>query len=234
MEPIPPTVLAIEHLDRLGETRVEEALRRIADEVLVLVPQCVGLSLTLVEDGVTLTLAAAGLDTLPLDAMQYLDGGPCVDAVEDNAPLVTNLSDPLSEQRWSMFARESAARGVQSSLSMPLLEDDVAVGGVNFYGSTPDAFDGHEDQVAHLVGASAGAAVRDADLDFSTRLQAGEAPEQLAKQADVDLAVGFVASSQGVDTETARQRLRDAATRAGVSELEVAHSVIRTHLPEVR
>lgn len=234
MDPIPPTVAALEQLDRLGETRVKEALRRIAVEVVSIVPQCVGLSLTLVADGVTLTLAAGGLATLPLDAVQYLDGGPCVAAVDGNdAPDVIGF-DPLSEERWSMFARASAAHGVRSTLSMPLLDNDVVVGGVNLYASARDAFVGHEEAIGQVIGASAAAAVRDADLDFSTRLRAAEAPEVLAEHADIDLAVGFIAGSQAVDTETARQRLRQAAARAGISELEAAHAVIRAYLPEVQ
>ncbi len=229
MDPISPTVVAIEHLDRLGETRVEEALRRIADEVVSIVPLCVGLSLSLVEDGVTLTLVAAGLDPLSPDFLKCHVGGPCVEVAADDA----DDADPFDEERWSVCARASAARGVQSSLSMPLLDNDVVVGGVTLYASAPDAFLGHDDAIAQVVGASAAASVRDADLTFSTRLLAAEAPELLANQADIDLAVRFIACSQEVDTETAEQHLRAAAARAGVSEVEIAHTVIRTHLPQV-
>ncbi len=228
MDPIPATIVAIEHLDRLGQTRVEEALRRIADEVESIVPVCVGLSLSLVEDGVTLTSVAAGLDTLSLDVPQDRDGGPSVEMAAEDAD-----TNPLDEERWSVFARASAARGVQSSLSMPLLNNDVVVGEVTLYASAPGAFLGNEDAIAQVVGASAAASVRDADLTFSTRLLAAEAPELLANQTDIDLAVRFISCSQTVDTDTATQRLREAAARAGVSEVEIAHTVIRTHLPQV-
>jgi len=162
MEPIPPTADALARLERLGATEVHSGLESVARLLELIAPQCVGLSLSLVEDGLTFTLAASDLQTVGLDAIQYLDRGPCVDAVH----------------------------GVQSSLSMPLVDGDRVVGGVN--------------------------------LSFSSRLYAAEAPKILAKQADVDLATGLLAASQGIDTQTAELRLREAAERAGISPVDVA------------
>jgi hypothetical protein len=44
------------------------------------------------------------------------------------------------------------------------------------------------------------------------------------------MAVGFIAASQGVDTEIALERLHDAAARSGSTAVEVARTVIRLHL----
>lgn len=103
MELIPPTADALARLERLGATEVHAGLESIARLPELIAPQCVGLSMGLVEDGLTFTLAASDLQTVGLDAIQYLDRGPCVDAVH----------------------------GVQSSLSMPLVDGDRVVGGVN-------------------------------------------------------------------------------------------------------
>jgi len=221
MEPIPPTADALARLERLGATEVHSGLESVARLLELIAPQCVGLSLSLVEDGLTFTLAASDLQTVGLDAIQYLDGGPCADAVHGNEVLEVETT-ALSEDRWSMYARATAAHGVQSSLSMPLVDGDRAVGGVNLYGSTPDAFEDRVDEIATIVGAWARGAVRDADLSFSSRLRAAEAPKILAKQADVDLATGLLAASQGIDTQTAELRLREAAERAGISPVDVA------------
>lgn len=230
MEPIPPTREAIEKLERLGDTEVERILRRLGERVVTAVPTCVGLSLTLVDDNVTLTLVASDPDASQLDAMQYLDGGPCVEATTATRLVEINEADLLDEERWSLFARASAAQGVQSSLSMPIIDQGRVVGGMNLYASTRDAFRGHHDELARIVGAHAPDAVIDADLSFSTRLRAAAAPGVLAAQADIDTAVGYIAASQGVDAETALERLRDAAARSGSTDREVARSVIRLHL----
>jgi GAF domain-containing protein len=232
VEPIPPTSEALEKLDRLGETGVAAALDHVSAMVRDVVPECVGLSLTLVDEDITLTMVSEGAATLALDAMQYLDGGPCVLAAETNQRVDINEADLFDEDRWSMFALASAAAGVQSSLSLPLLDDDHerVVGGVNLYGSRRNAFDGHHDVLAGILGAWAPGVVRDADLSFSTRRRAAEAPGVLADHADVDVAVRVIATAQEVDADTARLRLRESAARAGISEAEVARTVIRTHL----
>jgi GAF domain-containing protein len=230
MEPVPPTIEALEKLDRLGQTRVEQGLRRISDQVVAVVPACVGLSLTLVGDAVTLTFVASDLEALSLDAMQYLDGGPCVESVGTNEVIQADASDPLDEGRWSMFARASAAHGVKGSLSLPILDHERVVGGVNLYASVPGAFRGHVDKVARIVGAWAPGAVQDADLSFDTRAQAMQAPVVLADQADVDVACGIIAAEQNVEIATARERLRGAAARAGLRMADVARTVITIRL----
>lgn len=227
MEPIPASRRAIETLDALGNRKLDVAMHRMAREVTELVPECVGLSLTIVADEVTLTMAATGAEMLPLDAVQYLDGGPCVEAVEHNQ--VIEAADVLSEERWAMYGRATAASGVLSSLSMPILDGARVVGGMNLYASTPHAFEGHHDQIAGIVGAWAPGAVLNADLSFATRLRAAEAPETLKNRSRVAVALRFIASSQSVDLDTAEQLLREAAARSGISQLEVARTVILFH-----
>jgi GAF domain-containing protein len=171
---------------------------------------------------------ATDLQAAALDAFQDLDGGPCVQAVHDNE--VLDVETALSEEHWSMYARATAAKGIQSSLSMPLVDRArVVVGGVNLYASAPGVFEDHIDEVAEVVGAWAPAAVRDADLSFSSRLRAAEAPGVLADQADVDMATGLLAASQHIDTTTAEQRLREAAKRVGIAPADVARTVIEVH-----
>lgn len=231
LEPLPATVEAFEKLGRLGNEDVAEQMQRVAGAISSIVPDCVGLSLTLVEDDITLTLTASDLQALPLDGAQYLDGGPCVDALEEKGPLlVGDLGGPESEQRWSLFARAAAAAGVQSSLSLPLLENDEVLGGFNLYASTAQAFEGHVPEIAHLLGAWGPGAVKDADLTFSTRLRATEAPATLARQADLDTAVALLADRNGIDPEVAADRLRTAAARAGLPEEELARTLIRIML----
>ena len=94
MEPLPPTVEAFEKLDRVGLPDAAAVLQRLGRRALAEVPECVGLSLTLVEDGITLTLVSSSLDVAQIDAMQYLDGGPCVEAVGDGLTVETHDLGP--------------------------------------------------------------------------------------------------------------------------------------------
>ena len=53
---------------------------------------------------------------------------------------IGQTDSPMVEEEWRLFASASAAAGVRSTLSFPLLYQDEVVGGVNLYASTTDAF----------------------------------------------------------------------------------------------
>lgn len=230
MEPLPETRQALDELAAYDGNDLAGTLHAMGLRAKEIVPECVGLSLTMVEDGLTFTLVATDHETAVLDAVQYLDGGPCIDALETEEILEVRDMDPLSEERWSMYARASSDSGVASSLSLPLLDNGRVIGGVNLYASTPEAFHGRHPELAEALCASAAGAVADADLEFHTRMQATEAPRRIEELQHIDVAVGILAASQRVSTETARELLRQAALRAGISEFQAAQAV--RHLQE--
>ena len=108
-----------------------------------LVPDCVGLSLASVEHGVTFTLVATSDDIAVLDAIQYLYGGPCVDAAHTDEALEFVRGDAVvDEYNWQRFARATSATGFSSTLSLPILDNERIVGTVNLYAASAQAFAG--------------------------------------------------------------------------------------------
>ena len=101
------------------------------------------------------------------------------------------------------------------------------IGAVNTYAATSDAFNGHVEQLASVLGASAKDAITNADLTFSTRLQAMAGPAAVADAEVVDIAVGIIMAAHGVNAGTARERLLEAAARAGITQAQAARAVIR-------
>ena len=226
MEPIPETQETLEHLLAQGNTLLPSTLLSMSRRAASIVPECVGLSLALLDHDLTLTLAATSEVVAGLDAVQYVDGGPCVLGAHENSTIDVAPDELLDEDRWLLYAQASAAAGVRSSLTLPILDSDgFVIGTVNLYAATPDAFVGHHDELADALHASAAQAVTNADLSFSTRLAAVEAPQHMSEQYDVDIALGIIAESQGVDIPTARERLRQAAARAGISERQAARAI---------
>ena len=226
MEPIPQTRDTLEQLVARGDTMLPTILLRMGHRATAIVPDCVGLSLSLIEEGLTLTLAATGKTVAELDAVQYLDGGPCVLGAHENATIDVTPDDLLDEHRWLLYAQASAAAGIASSLTLPI--HDTAgnvIGTVNLYAATPDAFEGKHEALADALHASAAKAITNADLSFSTRLAALQAPQRLAEQYEVDIALGIIVERQGVDLATARERLQQAAARANISEAQAAKAI---------
>lgn len=202
----------------------------VADLVESVVPECVGMSVAWFDLGVSFTLVASDVETAALDAVQYLDGGPCVETDTGGQPFGTRMDSPLNEDRWLLFSRTAAAHGVASTLTVPLLNDaGTVVGTVNLYAATPDAFDGHHDAVAVIVGGHAADVVRNADLSFSTLTVSERAPAKLEADRVVARAVAILAARMDVEAEEATEALRQAAHRAGVDVEDVARLVVESH-----
>ena len=227
MEPIPESVEAMQERDPvIGDEHLLERLQEISSEVQVLVPDCIGLSVALLEDDLILTLVATAPEIAVLDALQYLGDGPCVEAVREGAIVELNDADLLDEESWRVFALASAASSVASTLTLPILRDSEVVGSVNLYAASGHAFSGLHDELAALFGGWAPGAIENADLSFSTRLHAEQAPARLRSRAQIDTAVGILAAYTDLSTASARKRLEESAARAGVSLPRIAQALI--------
>jgi GAF domain-containing protein len=204
-------------LDRLCE---------ISEKVRELVPDCIGMTVAMIEDELVLTLVATDADVAVLDAMQYLVDGPCIAAVRQERVLELNDEEVLDEEEWRIVALASASTAVKSTLTMPIKDGAEVTGSVNLYAASGHAFSGHHEELAELLGAWAPGAVANADLTFSTRQLAEDAPRRLRERARFDTAVGLLAAREELSLDEARARLVSSAARAGVSLSRIAQAVI--------
>jgi ANTAR domain-containing protein len=230
VEPIPETVEAIEEYGPFGPEDLDliADLRECGRQVQELVPDCIGFSVASEDHGVTFTLMADNADVAVLDAVQYLSDGPCVAAVEEqrHAPAAFELVELLDEESWQLFARASAAKGVRSTLTLPVLKGRCVVGSVNLYGGSGSAFCDHHEELAALFDAWAPGAVTNADLSFTTLSEARRAPQVLKDEVTVQVAVGILVAREGLEVQVAERNLRDASVRAGVRLQDLARAVL--------
>jgi GAF domain-containing protein len=227
---MPETREALAEFVTLDDPDVDELLADLGRRAQAIVPDLVGLSLGLAHEGLTFTLLASSSGVAGIDAAQYVEGGPCVEVTEGRLESAeVDMADPLDEEQWRLFSLVSAASGVASSLSLPIYRGDTLVGGANLYGSTADAFTGRHAQLADALGARAAEAVTNADLSFSTRLDAAAAPQQMRDRIEIETATGLLAARSGKDLEVAQQLLREAAVRAGVPLALVARVLVLAH-----
>lgn len=230
MEPIPESQRAVDMFGPfMGGDDILEYLMRSADMVRVFVPSCIGLSLAVLDHGVSFTLVATSAEVAALDGVQYVDGGPCVQGAHEDKVMTYNEGDPTDEARWELFSRATAARGVASTLTLPITEGAEVTGSVNLYAATPHAFDGHQQQVAVIFGAWAEGAVLNADLRFDTKRTAQQAPQVLHSAIVVSQAVGLLAAARDLGVDAAHALVMDAASRAGVAPVEVAQQILDSY-----
>jgi len=228
VEPVPETEQALAQLSSHSPDDVAGALRGQISRAQKIVPELVGVSLASTTEGLTFTFVASSEMVASLDALQYLDGGPCVDAIWDGRCVDVPIVDPLNERQWQLFSQGEAAVGVAATLSMPVLTAGRVIGGVNLYASRAGAFAGKQDRLADVFGAWATGAVTNADLTFRSRLEAAKAPARLDALDDIAKAVGVLAARQAVDTAEARTRLEQAGTLAGIATEKVARAVLNS------
>lgn len=227
MQPIPESAEMASVLTQYNpDFDVLQHLQDTADRVQAVVPDCVGLSIAWIDQGVAFTLVASTEEIAVLDGVQYLDGGPCVDAVDPAGPVELSASELMDEDRWRMFAQATAHQGIASTLTLPLVHDGEVVGSINLYASTDRAFEGHHEQLSAIVGGDAQAVVANADLTFSTRRAAEEAPSRLQHQETVDTAVGLLVGVFNVDADEAASRLSEAAAKAGIGVVDFARALV--------
>lgn len=225
MELIPASAEALHELDQSTGHDHTGDVQHLAREIHEIVPSCVGVSITVDNGALTFTLVASSEMALRLDAAQRAVGGPSLEALQRRQEQV--VDDVLDEDRWHSFARAAAASHVRSSLALPLTTDDRLTGSLTLYAADPHAFAGANPRLRALAGGPVGALVTNADLEFTSRDHAADAPRALDEGNLVNQAVGILMGVHGIGPEAATARLEEAAATGGLSLADAARAVLR-------
>jgi hypothetical protein len=212
MELLPQSREALDEYVTASIDDMEGLLRVIEGWAVRTVPECVALSVTMLDDDLTFTLVDTG-------------AGSDLASVPDGATVSARASDgdhALDESGWAEMARERAFAGIASTVCLPVVEAGRAVLNIDLYASTAHAFHDRIDGLVAALGAWQAGAVTNADLGFDTLRRAQAAPARLREQRLVDVAIGLVAARVGVTTDDAWGLLELAAEQAGITESQVA------------
>lgn len=210
MELLPQSREALDEYVTPSIDDVEGLLRVIEGWAVRAVPDCVALSVTLLDEDLTFTLVDEAATAPPEDAA----GAPSGDGRDE--------AYALDERGWAEMARERAFAGIASTVCLPVVEHGRAVLNIDLYASTAYAFHDRIDGLVEALGAWQAGAVTNADLGFESLRRAELAPERLREQRLVDVAIGLLAARMAITTEDATVLLHEAAERAGVADSQAA------------
>jgi GAF domain-containing protein len=105
-----------------------------------------------------LTVASSDVTAAQVDEVQYsLYQGPCLHSIRTGEHV--RIDDLVFDQRWWEYAVRALARGVRSSLSIPVSAQSDPVGSINLYSDRPRFFDDTQTQRAEQFAAEATDAV---------------------------------------------------------------------------
>ncbi len=166
-------------------TDVDSTVERICLDAVDSIDEAEAAAVTVVRDGVPVTIYATDDAVRAVDDAQYDAGeGPCLEAIATQSLVVANASTPADQ--WPKFARRSADSAYRSFLSAPLAIDADYSGALNLYS--------RHDQSFSTVDA---AAMR---IYVSVAVTAlGAARRAAAAQAQVERLLGAMESRAGIE-----------------------------------
>jgi GAF domain-containing protein len=184
----------------------DDALRRLTDLGVELVPGGTAVAVTIAADKQALTFAASDPRIDELHRLQFEGGeGPVVETLLHNEP--RRVDDTAAEPRWPAFCRAAARAGFGSCLVLPLRTDRRPAGAVALYGQARHVFQGAAHDIALLFAAQGGTAVHNAALYRECRQMINNLHTALESQAIIEQAKGILHVEFGVPPEEAFQLL---------------------------
>jgi len=160
-----------------------------------------------------------------IDEAQYEpDAVPCVEAMRTGA--VVHIPDLAIDGRWPEFARAATARGVLSTLSIPLVDKDDNDGAVNLYACRTDAFDATSEKFGRAFAEQAVIGI----AYWKQSQLAEQLSLALESRAAIDQAKGILMGTTGCDADQAFDLLRQESQAENRKLREVAAElIIRSH-----
>lgn len=196
---------------------------RIAGRAL---PTADATSITLLRGEDAHTAAFDGQLALDADELQYERGyGPCMDA--GRAGQVFVIDDMLNEQRWPDYARNAAAHGVGSSLSVPLPFQGSSIGGLNNYATRSRAFGPADLAIGEEVVSWVALAVSNAEAASRTSSGMALMRSMMAGRAVLERAKGILMERHQISEDDAFTLLTHASQRTNLKLGDVADELVR-------
>jgi len=187
----------------LDERTLLEVLHDVAGLAAAAVPDVEEVSLTLVEDDQTGTVAFTGALAADLDERQYGDGfGPALAAGRSGT--VVRIDDTAAEQRFPEFADVARRRGVTSVLALGLPMPSWVVGGLSLYRVGADEpVSAAAEQVAAQFATAAAPVLAAATREARQGRRIGHLQAAAVTRGVIDQAKGIIMGRRACDAEEA-------------------------------
>lgn len=212
----------------LSAESLETTLSRVTHLAVSCIPSCDEVGATLFEGGRATTRAATGGLVYEVDHYQYdIDDGPCLAAVSDG--LVHEVEDMSESLLWPEFCAHAVQRGIRSSISFPLLVSGEALGALNFYSHTIEAFTDGDREMALTFATQAAVAMANAQTYAASVRLVEQLREALSTRGVIDQAKGILMAQQGWSEEDAFEALRAISSRRNTKLRRVAAEIVASH-----
>jgi len=208
----------------VSDASVGDTLRRVAEITTQALPAAEMAGISILDGkGNPTTAIFTDVESPEIDAGQYKSGvGPCLDAWRLQRPIrIDDMSVAASD--YPDFARLAQERGVQSTLSLPLIAGDSGVGAMNLYAKTPKGFSEEDEALGCDLAAAAAIVLANATSYWDSRHLAEQLTDAMQSRAVIEQAKGMLmAQSPGITADDAFDVLRRASQRENVKLRDIA------------
>jgi GAF domain-containing protein len=209
----------------VGDASVADTLQRIIDLAVVAVPPAAYTGITMLVEDKPTTSVFSDPEVPEVDQTQYDTGqGPCLDAFRDKA--VYTIGSTQRDTRWPSFSRTAADHGIGSTLSLPLVAGDEALGALNFYAKAENAFAEDDQQRGQAFATQAAAVLANAQAYWDARALNEQLTEAMRSRATVEQAKGILMGQSRVNAGTAFDLLRKLSQRENRMLRDVAKDLV--------
>jgi GAF domain-containing protein len=230
-----PRAKALSALARFQVTdaSVGETLHRIAEVTREAIPAAAIVGMTMLgEDEQPTTGVYTDEDSPEIDAAQYREGkGPCLDAWRENRVFRVARVEQCAG-RYPAFASACLDHGVLSTLSLPMVNGEVAIGAMNLYARVPEGFDDDDEAVGLDLAGAAASVLGNVSAYWTAFELSNQLSEAMDTRAVIEQAKGMLmARSPGLSAEGAFDLLRKASQRENVKLRDLARRIVERRLP---
>ena len=207
----------------LRQAPLESLLTAVGNLAVASIPSCEEAGVIIEDKGTVLSRITTGETAKAVDAYQYqLDEGPCLHASKSKSTVLIEEMD--TDSRWPRFSSFAHSHGVESSYSIPLMDDDSVVGVLNLY-SINDSFGSPDETLGRLFAQEAAAAVRHAQTFAKTRELIDSLQQALESRSVIGAAVGIVMHRDQISMAAAFDKLVHASQKENIKLREVADRI---------
>ena len=223
-DPLAQSVAALSRFF-VGDGTLAETLQRVAELAQQAVPGADFAGITMLVEGRPRTGVFTDETSPEIDAAQYDTGmGPCLDAFRNQT--VYRIDCTEKDTNWPAFSEAAAARGVKSTLSLPLVANHEGVGALNLYSRTGGAFSDEDEQVAMQFANQAGIVLANAQAYWDAHQLSQDLNEAMKSRAVIEQAKGIL-MAQGRTADEAFQILVRASQRENIKLRDVAAELVK-------
>jgi GAF domain-containing protein len=215
----------------MGDTLLE--VGRITTAALP-AAELAGISL-LAENGRPTTAVFTDEAAPEIDEGQYASGrGPCLDAWREKR--VVRIDDMSAEaDTYPEFAKAAQAHGVQSTLSLPLIAGDKAVGALNLYAREVKGFSEDDEAIGRDLAGAAAIVLANATAYWEAAQLSEQLSEAMKSRAVIEQAKGMLmAQSPRLTADGAFDLLRRASQRENLKLRDIAQRIVERRMPPGR